>query len=99
MNENLAYDQFVRLQLAADLIPDTAPEDFAALGFLGLSPTYWKELALAPAVIEQIVADEWDERLDAVSRTFLGLTVSCARCHDHKFDPISTAASGGTQRR
>lgn len=90
MNENLPYDQFVRLQLAADLIPDTAPEDFAALGFLGLSPTYWKELALAPAVIEQIVADEWDERLDAVSRTFLGLTVSCARCHDHKFDPIST---------
>ena len=89
MNENLPYDQFVRLQLAADLIPGTAPEDFAALGFLGLSPTYWKELALAPAVIEQIVADEWDERLDAVSRTFLGLTVSCARCHDHKFDPIS----------
>lgn len=90
MNENLPYDQFVRLQLAADLIPDTPPEDFAALGFLGLSPTYWKELQLAPAVIEQIVADEWDERLDAVSRTFLGLTVSCARCHDHKFDPIST---------
>ena len=90
MNENLPYDQFVKLQLAADLVPDTAPEDFAALGFLGLSPTYWKELQLAPAVIEQIVADEWDERLDAVSRTFLGLTVSCARCHDHKFDPIST---------
>ncbi len=90
INENLPYDQFVRLQLAADLIPNTAPEDFAALGFLGLSPTYWKELQLAPAVIEQIVADEWDERLDAVSRTFLGLTVSCARCHDHKFDPIST---------
>ena len=90
MNENLPYDQFVRLQLAADVIPNTSPEDFAALGFLGLSPTYWKELKLAPAVIEQIVADEWDERLDAVSRTFLGLTVSCARCHDHKFDPIST---------
>ncbi len=90
MNENLPYDQFVKLQLAADLIPNTAPEDLAALGFLGLSPTYWKELQLAPAVIEQIVADEWDERLDAVSRTFLGLTVSCARCHDHKFDPIST---------
>ena len=90
LNENLPYDQFVKLQLAADLIPGTEPEDFAALGFLGLSPTYWKELQLAPAVIEQIVADEWDERLDAVSRTFLGLTVSCARCHDHKFDPIST---------
>lgn len=90
LNDNLPFDRFVRLQLAADLIPDAAPEDQAALGFLGLSPTYWKELQLAPAVIEQIVADEWDERLDAVSRTFLGLTVSCARCHDHKFDPIST---------
>ncbi len=90
MNENRPYDEFLRLQLAADVIPGTPPEDLAALGFLGLSPTYWKELKLAPSVIEQIVADEWDERIDAVSRTFLGLTVSCARCHDHKFDPIST---------
>jgi hypothetical protein len=89
-NQNMPYDQFLRLQLAADLIPETHPADLAALGFIGLSPTYWKELALAPSVIEQIVADEWDERIDAVSRTFLGLTVSCARCHDHKFDPIST---------
>ncbi len=89
-NQNLPYDQFVRLQLASDLMPNTDPKDQAALGFLGLSPTYWKELQLAPAVIEQIVADEWDERIDAVSRTFLGLTVACARCHDHKFDPIST---------
>ena len=89
-NQNMPYDQFLRLQLAADLIPETQPADLAALGFIGLSPTYWKELALAPSVIEQIVADEWDERIDAVSRTFLGLTVSCARCHDHKFDPIST---------
>lgn len=89
-NRNLAFDEFVRLQLAADLIPEVAAEDHAALGFLGLSPTYWKELRLAPSVIQQIVADEWDERTDAVTRTFLGLTVSCARCHDHKFDPIST---------
>ena len=89
-NQNMPYDHFLRLQLAADLIPETQPADLAALGFIGLSPTYWKELALAPSVIEQIVADEWDERIDAVSRTFLGLTVSCARCHDHKFDPIST---------
>lgn len=90
-NRNLPFDQFLRLQLAADRLPDTQPEDLAALGFLGLSPTYWKELRLAPIVIEQIVADEWDERVDAVCRTFMGLTVSCARCHDHKFDPISTA--------
>ncbi len=90
MNEDRPYDEFVRLQLAADLIPDAQPRDFAALGFLGVSPVYWKELKLAPSVIEVIVADEWDERLDTVSRTFLGLTVACARCHDHKFDPIST---------
>ncbi len=89
LNENRPYDEFVRLQLAADLQPETRPEDLAALGFLGLSPTYWKELRLAPSVIEQIVADEWDERIDAVTRTYLGLTVSCARCHDHKFDPIT----------
>lgn len=88
-NTNMPYDRFIKLQLAADLIPDTPTDDLAALGFLGLSPTYWKELQLAPSVISQIVADEWDERIDAVSRTFLGLTVSCARCHHHKFDPIS----------
>jgi hypothetical protein len=88
-NANMPYDRFIKLQLAADLIPDTPAGDLAALGFLGLSPTYWKELQLAPSVIAQIVADEWDERIDAVSRTFLGLTVSCARCHHHKFDPIS----------
>ena len=89
LNDNLSYKLFVKLQLAADLIPDTPPADLAALGFLGLSPTYWKELRLAPSVIEQIVADEWDERIDVVTRTFMGLTVSCARCHDHKFDPIT----------
>ncbi len=89
MNEGLPYDQFVRRQLAADLDGSADPSDLAALGFLGLSPTYWKELKLAPSVIQQIVADEWDERIDMVTRTFLGLTVSCARCHDHKFDPIT----------
>lgn len=89
MNDDRSYDDFVRLQLAADQIADTPPEDLAALGFLGLSPTYWKELRLAPTVIQTVVAEEWDERIDAVSRTFLGLTVSCARCHNHKFDPVT----------
>ena len=89
MNDDRPFDQFVRLQLAADLMTGVHPEDYAALGFLGLSPTYWKELKLAPEVIRVIVAEEWDERIDAVSSTFLGLTVSCARCHDHKFDPVT----------
>lgn len=89
LNADRPYDDFVRRQLAADLLEDSPPSDWAALGFLGLSPTYWKELKLAPSIIETIVADEWDERVDAVTRTFLGLTVSCARCHNHKFDPVT----------
>lgn len=87
---DLRYDDFVHRQLATDLMPETGPEDLPALGFLGLSPSYWKELKLPAEIIKVIVADEWEERVDAVSRTFLGLTVACARCHDHKFDPISS---------
>ena len=89
MNDNVPYDEFIHRQLATDLMPDTGPEDIAALGFLGLSPNYWKELKLPAEIIKVIVADEWEERVDAVSRTFLGLTVACARCHDHKFDPLT----------
>lgn len=88
-NEDLPYDEFVRRQLAADQIEIIPPSEFAALGLLGLSPTFWKELQLAPEVISNIVADEWDERVDTVSRTFLGLSVACARCHHHKFDPVT----------
>ncbi len=87
--DDLPYDRFVQLQLAADLLPDAAPADRAALGFLGLSPTYWKELKLDKDVIKTVVAEEWEERIAALSGTFLGLTVACARCHDHKFDPIT----------
>ncbi|HUQ68113.1 MAG TPA: PSD1 and planctomycete cytochrome C domain-containing protein, partial [Planctomycetaceae bacterium] len=90
LNDDLPYDEFVRRQLAADLQPGLPLEESVALGLLGLSPTYWKELRLAPAVIETVVADELDERIDTVTRTFLGLTVSCARCHHHKFDPVTT---------
>lgn len=89
LNEDLPYDEFVRRQIAADLL-DVPRSELAALGFLGLSPVYHKEPKLAADVISVIVADEWDERLDTVTRSFLGLTVACARCHDHKFDPIKT---------
>lgn len=88
-NDDLPYDEFVRRQLAADLIGDLPRTDLAALGFLGLSPVYHKEPKLSQEVVLRIVADEWDERLDTITRTFLGLTVACARCHDHKFDPIT----------
>jgi hypothetical protein len=90
LNADLPYDRFVVRQLAADLLPDLDPKERAALGFLGISPDYWKELQLDVDIIKTIVADEWEERIEAVSGTFLGLTVACARCHDHKFDPIST---------
>ncbi|MFN0021499.1 MAG: PSD1 and planctomycete cytochrome C domain-containing protein [Pirellulaceae bacterium] len=90
VNSDLPYDDFVRKQLAADLLPNFEPKESAALGFLGLSPTYWKELKLDHNVIKQVVAEEWEERIDAIGGTFLGLTVACARCHDHKFDPVTT---------
>lgn len=89
-NDDLPYDQFIAQQLAGDLIPGARPEDRPALGFIGLSPVYWKELKLDKEVIKGTVAEEWEERIDAIGRTFLGLSLACARCHDHKFDPVST---------
>ncbi|MEO8352227.1 MAG: PSD1 and planctomycete cytochrome C domain-containing protein, partial [Chthoniobacteraceae bacterium] len=83
-NRDLPYDQFLRLQLAADQMDSAKPADLAALGFLGLGPKYYDRGKIA------VQADEWEDRVDTVTRTMLGLTVACARCHDHKFDPIST---------
>jgi hypothetical protein len=83
-NQDLPYDCFVKLQLAADKIESTNSPNLAALGFLGLGPKYYNRNRL------DVMADEWEDRVDTVTRTFLGLTVSCSRCHDHKFDPITT---------
>lgn len=91
LNDDLPFNEFVRRQLAADLIPGLPRSEIAALGFIGLAPVYHKEPKLSAEVISTIVADEWDERVDTIARGFLGLTVACARCHDHKFDPIGTA--------
>jgi hypothetical protein len=88
-NSDLPYDRFVVQQLANDLLPGSNPADNAALGFLGLSPSYWKELQLPPEIISVTVAEEWEEKMDAFGRTFLGLTLGCARCHDHKSDPVT----------
>ncbi len=90
VNKDVPYDRFVKLQLAADLMPGTAREDIRALGYLGAAPVYHKDLRLSKDVVGGFLTDDWDERVDAVSRGLLGMTVACARCHDHKFDPILT---------
>ena len=80
-NDDKPFDQFVREQLAADQLqlPKDSP-DLAAMGLLTLGRMFDRN---PPDII--------DDRIDVVSRGFLGLTVSCARCHDHKFDPLPTA--------
>ena len=90
INKDVPYDRFVKLQLAADLMANATRDDLRALGYLGAAPVYHKDLRLSEQVIGGFLTDDWDERVDAVSRGLLGLTVACARCHDHKFDPIPT---------
>ena len=86
-NDDMPYDQFVRAQLAGDLLGDetTRARTLPALGFLGLGPWFYDNGA-----VEVTRADERHDRVDVVSRGFLGLTVGCARCHDHKYDAIPT---------
>jgi hypothetical protein len=89
LNTDTPYPRFIALQLAADLAHDAQPADRAALGFLGLSPNYWKELQLPVEIIKTIVSDEYEERVHTLSATLLGVNLACARCHDHKYDPFS----------
>jgi len=89
LNADMPYDRFVKLQLAADMMPDTKRDDMRALGYVGAAPIYHHDLRLSGDVIGTFLTDDWDERIDAVSRGVLGLSVACARCHDHKFDPIT----------
>ena len=88
LNKDVPYDRFVRLQLAADLMPGTSRSDMRALGIIALGPQDHKDVRLSVDVVGTIQLNDWDERLDTVSRGILGLSVACARCHDHKFDPI-----------
>ena len=88
INKDLPYNQFVKLQMAADMIPGTPRDDYRALGYLGVAQVYHKEPRLSQEVLYTFATDDWDERVDAVGRGLLGMTIACARCHDHKFDPI-----------
>jgi mono/diheme cytochrome c family protein len=82
-NDDKPYDQFVREQLAGDVLPKPTPESITATGFYRLG--IWDD---EPADPVQAVADEMDDIVTTVGQVFLGLTVNCARCHDHKIDPI-----------
>lgn len=89
LNTAKPYDEFIREQIAGDLLSSTNDPDrhekWIATGFLMLGPKNFNEPNR-----EKLLMDVADEQIDVTSRAFLGLTVSCARCHDHKFDPIPT---------
>ncbi len=84
-NRDMPYDLFVQAQIAGDLLKrDDRQKLISGMGLFGLGPWYF-DLADAP----QARANEQNDRVDMIGRGFLGLTVACARCHDHKYDPIS----------
>ena len=88
LNRDLPYDRFITEQIAGDLLGSPGdPGRLAALGLFALGPVYYQDNGEQAKAL----ADEWDDRIDTLTRGVLGLTVSCARCHDHKFDPITTA--------
>ncbi|OWK40584.1 PSD1 and planctomycete cytochrome C domain-containing protein [Fimbriiglobus ruber] len=79
LNQDMPYDRFLTLQLAADQVAPNDPPAQAAMGYLTLGRRF---LGVSHDII--------DDRIDVVTRGMLGLSASCARCHDHKFDPIPT---------
>lgn len=79
LNSDMPYDQFIMQQLAADKIPNNPKENLAALGLMTVGQRF--------PMKDDIIND----RIDVIGRGFLGLTIACARCHDHKFDPVTTA--------
>ncbi|MEZ6134353.1 MAG: PSD1 and planctomycete cytochrome C domain-containing protein [Pirellulaceae bacterium] len=89
-NSDTPYDRFIHEQLAGDLLPARSEAErrklLTATGFLVIGPKM-----LAEQDKDKLVADIVDEQLDTVGKVFLGLTLGCARCHDHKFDPITAA--------
>jgi hypothetical protein len=87
LNHDMPYDEFIRRQIAGDLLAD--PKQHAVgTGFFAVGPTYRSDGG-DPEAKAQALAETLSDRVDTLSRAILGLTVACARCHDHKFDPIS----------
>jgi hypothetical protein len=91
-NADVPYNQFVTEHLAGDLLaePRRHPTEGFNESILGTGFWLLGEEVHSPVDIRQDLADRLDNRIDVLTKTFLGLTVACARCHDHKFDAIST---------
>ena len=85
LNRDLPYDRFLVEQFAGDLLPDATPEQITATGFLRLSMLN-EEGAIDP---EQFRMDAMFDRMDVLGKGVLGLTLACAQCHTHKYDPVT----------
>ncbi len=85
-NANLPFDEFIKRQLAGDLLPDATDADKIASGFNRLNVTTNE----GGSIYDEVFARNVIDRTDAFGTIFLGLTAGCAVCHDHKFDPISS---------
>lgn len=93
LNADVPHDQWIREHIAGDLIdsPRLNPEAGFNESILGTGFWYLGEWVHSPVDIRKDESDRFDNMIDVMSKAFLGVTVSCARCHDHKFDAISTA--------
>ncbi len=92
LNADVPYDQFIREHIAGDLLksPRLHPQEQFNESILGTGFWHLGEWVHSPVDIRKDESDRFDNMIDVMSKAFLGLTVSCARCHDHKFDAIST---------
>ena len=90
LNNDKPFDRFIREQIAGDLLPHKSAqeqsENLIASGFLMLGPHNYENQDK-----DLLKLDVVDEQIDTIGRAFMGMTIGCARCHDHKFDPIPTA--------
>jgi hypothetical protein len=82
-NKDKPFDRFIEEQIAGDLLPDASLESRIATGYLVLGAK-----VLAEPDRDKLMMDTIDEQIDTIGKTFMGMTIGCARCHDHKFDPI-----------
>jgi cytochrome c553 len=90
LNNDLPYDRFIVHQIAGDLLPNPSGDEVYPAGLIASGFLVNGAWDRGDADKEKLVSDMVDDNIDTVGKAFLGLTLGCARCHDHKFDPITT---------